>query len=160
MSIICDRCGREMNDMWRIDGMPGEGGNCPDCGDNLCAECGGKWGENGECQYCSMTLEELEYSLPITIQCQEKKKMPCADCKRNCNETVTYEQRLYRFDDYGIDGNHKSRTYEIAFVRQYSHGNNLLRTNRRYSIRGALLEAHITLDKMGLKPRDMKWFNF
>jgi hypothetical protein len=55
MAITCDRCGREMNDCWEIDGMPGVGGNCVDCGDNLCAACGGKFSENGECELCVMS---------------------------------------------------------------------------------------------------------
>jgi hypothetical protein len=41
-----------MNDRWEIEGMPGFGGNCVECGDNLCAEFAGKWGEYGECQAC------------------------------------------------------------------------------------------------------------
>jgi len=154
MSIICDRCGREMNDMWRIEGMPGEGGNCTDCGDNLCAACAGKWGEHGECQYCAMTLEELEYSLPITVQREDKKEMPCSDCKRHCKETVTYEQRIYRSDDF-FNGK-KTRTYEILFVRQYSHGKVLFRTERYHSLREALLDAHKKLDQMGLKLKEIE----
>jgi hypothetical protein len=48
MGIICDRCGREMNDHWEIEGMPGAGGNCSSCGDDLCAECAGKWSDDGD----------------------------------------------------------------------------------------------------------------
>jgi len=151
--IVCDRCGRVMNTRWEIAGIPGDGGNCTECGDNLCAECGGKWGENGECEYCSMSLEDLEYALPITIQREEKKQMPCSDCKRNCKETVSYEQRIYRSDDFF--NNRKTRTYEIAYVRQYSRGT-LFRTQRHHSFRAALMEAHITLDKMGLNPKEKK----
>jgi hypothetical protein len=39
MGYKCDRCGQEMNDWWEIEGMPGVGGNCEICGDNLCAKC-------------------------------------------------------------------------------------------------------------------------
>jgi len=150
MSRTCDRCGREMNDLWEIDGMEGEGGNCTGCGDNLCAECGGKWGEDGECELCAMTLEELEYSLPMTVQRREKKNMPCPDCKRNAEEAVIYEQRIYRSDDF-FTGN-KKRTYEIAYVAKYSRGT-LFRTSRHHSLRDALLEAHKMLDRTGLKPK-------
>jgi len=65
VSITCDRCGREMNNYWMIPGAEikgspielacgaGVGGNCPICGDNLCADCAGEWGEaEGECQRC------------------------------------------------------------------------------------------------------------
>jgi hypothetical protein len=145
-----------MNDRWQIEGMPGYGGNCTDCGENLCAVCGGKWGEDGECELCSMSLEELEFSLPIRVQRREKKEMPCADCKRNCEETVEYEQRIYRNDDYGVDGKYKKRTYEISFVRHYSHGQVLLRTERHHSFRGALINAHKLLDRLGLKQREGK----
>ena len=151
MSITCDRCGREMDDQWEIEGMPGVGGNCGDgCGDNLCAECG-SWNEEGLCKYCAMPLEELEYRLPLTVQRNEKKTMPCPDCKRNCRETVRYEQRIYRHDDF-FNGR-KTRTYEISYVRQYSHGT-LFRTERHRSLRDALIEAHKTLDRMGLKTRE------
>jgi len=148
MAIICDSCGREMNDHWEIEGMPGTGGNCEECGDNLCAECGGTWSEDGLCKYCAMSLEELEFSLPITIQQKEKKRMPCGDCKRNCIETVTYEQRIFRSDDYS--SGKKKRTYEIAFVSKYSRGN-LFATERHHSLREALVQAHRTLDHLGLK---------
>ena len=153
MSITCDRCGRIMNDRWEIEGMPGNGGNCVDCGDNLCAECAGKWSEDGCCEYCAMPLEDLEYSLPIIIQREERKDMPCSDCKRNCKETVNYEQRIYRSDDF-FSGR-KTRTYEISYVRQYSRGS-LFKTGRHHSLRDALLEAHKTLDRMGLKEKERR----
>jgi len=151
MAIICDCCGREMNDRWEIEGMPGDGGNCVDCGDNLCAKCGGKWGENGECEYCAMSLEELEFKLPIIVQHREKKNMPCPDCKRNVEETVNYEQRIYRSDDFF--NRKKTRTYEIAYVAKYSRGT-LFRTSRHHTLREAFVEAHKTLYKMGLNPRE------
>jgi hypothetical protein len=56
---------------------------------------------------------------------------------------------LFRNDDFF--NNRKTRTYEISFIKQYSHGT-LFRTERHHSLRGALLEAHTTLDRMGLKP--------
>jgi hypothetical protein len=43
-----------MNDRWEIEGMPGVGGNCTCCGDDLCAECAGDWNDDGdECMQCS-----------------------------------------------------------------------------------------------------------
>jgi len=133
MSITCDRCGREMNDQWEIEGMPGHGGNCGDgCGDNLCAECG-SWNKEGLCKYCAMSLEDLEFKLPLTVQRQEKKAMPCNDCKRDVKETVTYEQRIYRHDDY-FDGSRKKRLYEISYVAKYSRGV-LFCTSRRRTLR-------------------------
>ena len=148
--IICDQCGLEMNDRWEIEGMAGTGGTCTECGANLCAKCGGKWGEDGKCRNCSITLEELEYNLPLTIQRSEKKEMPCPDCKRDVNVTVTYEQRIYRSDDFS--NNRKKRTYGISYVMQYSHEKVLFRTERYRNFRGALLEAHKKLEQMGLKP--------
>jgi hypothetical protein len=140
-----------MNDQWEIEGMPGVGGNCWECGDNLCAACAGGWSEDGLCAYCAMSLEDLEYKLPITVEREEKKEMPYHDCKRDCRENVRYEPRIYRNDDY-FNGQ-KSRVYEISFVRQYSRGQ-LFRTSRHHSLRGALLEAHKTLDRMGLKTKE------
>jgi hypothetical protein len=140
-----------MNDRWEINGMPGVGGNCVECGDNLCAECAGAWSDDGSCKYCSMSLEDLEYSLPITVSREERKEMPCNDCKRNCKEVVTYEQRIYRHDDY-FNGE-KVRRYEIAFVRQYARGI-LFRTERRRTFREVFVEAHKTLDRLGLKPKE------
>ena len=100
-----------------------------------------------------MTLERLEYTLPITVQRREKKEMPCGDCKRHCEEAVNYEQRIYRNDDFYMG--RKSRTYEISYVRQYSRGQVLLRTQRYHTLRNALEEAHKILDRLGLKsPED------
>jgi hypothetical protein len=140
-----------MDDQWEIQGMPGVGGNCGECGDNLCAECAGKWSEDGECELCSMRLEELEHRLPIIIRREERKDMPCPDCKRNCKENACYEQRIYRKDDF-FNGR-KTRTYEISYVRQYSRGS-LFRTGRHDSLREALVEAYKILDRMGLKPKE------
>ena len=51
--IKCDRCGKdithEIND---------EGGNCNDCGDNLCADCAGEWDEWGHCGKCHRAWEK------------------------------------------------------------------------------------------------------
>jgi len=158
MGIICDRCGREMNDLWEIEGMPGDGGNCTDCGDNLCAECGGKWGEDGECELCSLTLEELEFRLPLDVQRREKMSMPCANCTVERYEYVTYKQAVWRSDDYGIPGirDYKTRTYEISFREEHNSQKVLFRTDRYHSLRKALIEAHITLSKMGLNQREEK----
>jgi hypothetical protein len=136
-----------MNDLWEIEGMPGTGGCCDCCGDNLCAECA-QWDAEGYCKYCAMTIEELEYSLPLAVERSERKDMPCPDCKRNCIETVRYEQSIYRSDDF-FNGT-KKRIYEISYVRQYSRGN-LFVTGRHRSFREVLIEAHKTLDRMGLK---------
>ena len=152
MAIICDSCGREMNDQWEIEGMPGKGGNCAGCGDNLCAECGGNWSRGILCQYCAMSLEKLEFSLPMTVQRQEKKAIPCTDCKRDVKEAVTYEQRIYRHDDY-FNGQKKHRCYEISYVANYSH-KVLLCTSRHHTLRKALTEAHITLAQMGLNQKE------
>jgi hypothetical protein len=51
MAVKCDRCGREMNN-WKIEGMPGVGGNCTLCGENLCAFCAGGWNADGQCFKC------------------------------------------------------------------------------------------------------------
>lgn len=152
MGITCDRCGREMNGRWEIEDMPGPGGCCGDgCGDNLCAECGA-WNEEGLCEYCAMSLEELEYRLPITVQRKEKKQMPCSGCKRDVEIPVNYEQRIWRSDDY-FNGK-KTRIYEISFYDNvYSHGK-LFSTARHRFFRDALVEAHKKLDRLDLNPRE------
>ena len=59
MGIICDQCGREMDDHWQIEGMAGDGGCCGDgCGNSLCAECAGTWSEDGLCELCFMLTDE------------------------------------------------------------------------------------------------------
>jgi len=103
--------------------------------------------------YGTMSLEELEFSLPMTVQRREKKRMPCADCGRECEETVTYRQVIWRSDDYGREGlrEHKRRTYEISFRQEYGMQNVLFRTERYRSFREALIEAHKKLDEMGIQ---------
>jgi len=101
----------------------------------------------------SMSLEKLEFTLPLRIQRQEKREMPCPNCAVTEYRTVNYEQRIWRSDDYGIDGKHKTRRYEISFVCNdscVSAGKILFATNRCYSFREALVEAHKTLKKMGI----------
>jgi len=45
--IKCDRCGQP------ADFYDGNGGNCPQCGDDLCISCAGKWyGDDGICDKC------------------------------------------------------------------------------------------------------------
>jgi len=48
---VCDICGREMSDDYRIDGEAGVGGNCVNCGDTLCAACA-EWSDDGWCKLC------------------------------------------------------------------------------------------------------------
>lgn len=45
--ITCDRCGKEITDEFYD-----LGGNCTECGDNLCKACAGEWDEDGCCQAC------------------------------------------------------------------------------------------------------------
>lgn len=78
--IKCDSCGREMNDSWRLLSQPGDGmdtrvgGNCPSCGENLCADCAGEWREiDGEsvCEEC-WTCEPNEIGgVPLCRECKE-----------------------------------------------------------------------------------------
>jgi len=94
----------------------------------------------------TMTLEELEFSLPLTIQREENKVMPCLECSRRFKETVTYEQQLWRSEDYFTDT--KRRTYEIAFREKYSSQRILFRTDRYHSFRETLIEAHEKLNEI------------
>jgi len=106
-----------------------------------------------------MSLEELEFTLPLRIQRQEKREMPCPNCKEIQYRAVNYEQRIWRSDDHGIDGKHKTRRYEISFVCNdscVSAGKKLFVTNRYNNLREALLEAHKTLDRMGLSDREIE----
>jgi hypothetical protein len=96
-----------------------------------------------------MTLEELEFELPLTIQIRERKKMPCEDCEKECFEYVNYEQRIYRNDDYSFH-NKKKRTYGISYFRKYSDVP-LVQTNRYHTFQEALIEAHKMLDKLGVE---------
>jgi len=90
-----------------------------------------------------ITLEELEFTLPLRIQQKEKREMPCPNCAVTEYRTVNYEQRIWRSDDHGIDGKHRTRRYEVSFVCNdscVSAGKKLFVTNRYYSLREALFE--------------------
>jgi len=63
----CDRCGRKMNSYWEIDGEEGVGGNCTDCGENLCAKCAGGWSEDGRCKRC-VEVEERKKREAIPVR--------------------------------------------------------------------------------------------
>jgi transposase len=100
-----------------------------------------------------MTLYDLEFSLPLRIQCSEKKEMPCPNCNRDVQITVTYEQRIWRSDDH-FNGR-KTRMYQISYAAEnYSCVSNkyLLETERHCSFREALINAHKLIDRLGLKP--------
>jgi len=153
MGITCDRCGREMNDSWEIKGMPGTGGCCDHCSGNLCSECA-DWDAMGFCKYCAMSVEELEFTLPLDFQRTEKKEMPCSDCKKECDHTVTYEQEIWRSDNYNLN-NKKSRQYQITYrnKKAYSqiNGKSYFQTERYKTLREVLIDAHKMLDSMGIK---------
>jgi len=95
----------------------------------------------------TMTLEELEFTLPLTIQRREKKEMPCADCKRECYATVTYKQVIWRSDDFYFNGA-KKRAYGISFRQEDGLQKILFKTDRYHSFREALIEAHEKLNEM------------
>ena len=45
--VHCDRCGQ-------LADFLGEGGNCPECGDDLCITCAVAWhGDEGICDRCN-----------------------------------------------------------------------------------------------------------
>ena len=150
MGITCDRCGQEMDDYWEIEGMPGTGGCCGDgCGDNLCAECAG-WNDEGLCRYCAMTVEELEYLLPLNFQRRERKEMPCSYCEKIDYVTITYEQEMWRNDRFGGVGGKKTRQYQISY-RCRPHTKDVFSTDRHFTLREVLIDAHKMLDRMGIK---------
>jgi hypothetical protein len=64
---VCERCGREMDDDYRIAGEDGVGGNCADCGDTLCAACG-RWAEDGRCSELDITLDAFMRIYVCSIQ--------------------------------------------------------------------------------------------
>jgi hypothetical protein len=148
--ITCDRCGKE----W--DGIHDNGGNCTCCGDDLCAECAGEWNEDGECRKCQndrkykrMTLQELEFRLPMKIQIKEKMKNPCPNCTREEYHTVTYEQCMVRFDNYYED-NKRHRAYHISYHKIGNYSEVLCETDRHNSLRDVLIDAHHMLDDLKL----------
>jgi hypothetical protein len=146
MGEKCDRCGKEITEEY-YDG----GGNCTCCGDNLCKECAGKWGEYGECEMCrtetNKSLEELEFSLPLEITRKEQKRMPCPGCRKERVISARYEQRLLRLDSFF--NNRHTRQYEISYGRE-DDGSFLFKTDRRDSLREALIEAHRELRRLGI----------
>jgi hypothetical protein len=146
-----------MNDRWEIEGMPGFGGNCTYCEEDLCAECAGSWDEDGECQKCrntgksyeKMTIRELEFLLPLTIQVKEKMKNPCPGCTREEYHTVTFEQFFWRTDSY-YPNDKKHRTYEISYRKQNNTSEILFRTDRHNDLKAVLIDAHQKFDELGL----------
>lgn len=68
--ILCDRCGVAMDEGWiRLDGrVPGTpGGNCTECGDNLCPICAGGFDSEGRCKKCSTVNAKPESLRTIKI---------------------------------------------------------------------------------------------
>ena len=50
--IICDRCGRDIEqDLYYGEG-PVRAGSCTGCGDSLCKDCAVSWDEDGRCKSC------------------------------------------------------------------------------------------------------------
>jgi len=96
--------------------------------------------------YSNMSLEELEFSLPMTIQREENKVMLCLHCSHQFIDTVTYEQHIWRSDDYFMGT--KKRTYEISFREKHSLQRILFKTDRYHSFREALIEAHEELNEI------------
>jgi hypothetical protein len=119
----------------------------------------GKWSEDGECEKCAtdpyreMTLEELEFALPLAVQKTERRQMPCPQCQIERHETVTYRQEIYRSDSFGKE-DEKRRIYEISFRDTDGSYGRLFRSGRHYSFREALIKAHKYLDENGLKKRE------
>jgi hypothetical protein len=101
-----------------------------------------------------MTLEELEFTLPLDFQRQEKKEMPCGDCKRECFHTATYVMEMWRSDNYSLT-NKKSRQYEITYRnrRAFSQikGKGYFQTERHRTFREVLIDAHKMLDRLGIE---------
>lgn len=57
--ITCNCCGKKMNQKWELDDDPTKvGGNCTECGRNLCSECSGGFDDDGMCKYCQLEAEE------------------------------------------------------------------------------------------------------
>jgi len=98
--------------------------------------------------YSKISLEELEFNLPLDIQLKEKKEMPCADCEKVCEITVTYVQNIWRSDTYFDNDKTKKRSYEISFRKNHDPQKILFRTARHHNLRNALIEAHKKLDEV------------
>jgi DNA-directed RNA polymerase subunit RPC12/RpoP len=149
MSIICDRCGREMNDRWENDDIAGDGGNCTNCGDNLCAECAGKWNEYGECERCgnlnNKTIEELDFMLPLGIFIKKRKIMPCPDCMRRCYEDILYRRNITVIDCGA--GKDRTRSYSISYKNE-ELGKDLICTHQHKLMRDTFVEAVELLEKL------------
>ena len=50
--LMCDRCGKDIEDDWYFGKGPVSAGNCTECGDNLCKDCAVSWDEDGRCKSC------------------------------------------------------------------------------------------------------------
>jgi hypothetical protein len=109
-------------------------------------------GEGGrEVTYKNLSTEKLESMLPLTFQRKEKIERPCGSrCPlREREETVTYEQSLYRFDNF--IGGRDVRTYQIYYREQYKTGAyRLYETGQHCSFRDALIEMCEKLAEAGI----------
>jgi hypothetical protein len=100
-------------------------------------------------KYKKLTVEELEFMLPLSFQRKELIKRPCGSrCPLgDREETVEYEQRFLRFDSF--TNNRQTRTYEISY-RNKTGSDPVYRTDRHNSFRDALIEMYEILLKAGI----------
>jgi hypothetical protein len=98
--IYCDRCGKIMNTRWMVEGVPGFGGNCARCGDDLCAKCAVKWTDNACCEKCaSKLIHRFTYRIDFEIVV-DKKQIEYQDLIDAGNEhqieTCAYNEAMHR----------------------------------------------------------------
>ena len=105
--------------------------------------------------YKDLTADELEFMLPLEIQKYVMKEPVCGrNCPLGkCGQTVTYEQIIWRSDNYS-GGNSHRRIYDISYRERGSRtggdGTLLFRTERHSSFREALIEMCELLDEAGI----------
>jgi hypothetical protein len=101
--------------------------------------------------YSELPTDELESLLPLTFQRKEKRDRPCGSrCPLGeIRETVTYEQVLYRSDDFtrGRD----VRAYQIYYrEKNRTDAYRPYETDRHHTFREALIEMCQMLIEAGV----------
>ena len=113
--IKCDRCGKPA--MFR-----GEGGNCPECGDDLCIGCAGCWTEmandndtgHAVCERCRMRLEmhlSMREYFAVEI-CEVTDRLP---------ERIWYRSDLYPTKEKALEIFLNVDTYEVFAALHTMH---------------------------------------
>jgi len=73
--IKCDRCQAVMNDNWELPNTNRLGGNCEECGDDLCGNCSGGFSEDNLCAKCKAKEAQEGFVEQARLKAQAEDKV-------------------------------------------------------------------------------------